>query len=116
MTISADRSPLERRVRIALVLLLAAVVSGGAIWWFVSRRPSGPVVRLAIVPAAYYLPLMVASDQKLFERHGLRSEVVSFNSNTDMINSLIKGETDVSALGSGGAFPLEATSPGKVRG
>lgn len=115
MSNNADRSPLERRVRITLVSLLVVVVGGAAIWWFASRPPSGPIVRLAIVPAAYYLPLMVANDQKMFERHGLRSEIVSFNSNTDMINSLIKGDTDVSALGSGGAFPLEAASPGKVR-
>jgi ABC-type nitrate/sulfonate/bicarbonate transport system substrate-binding protein len=102
-------------VRIALVSLTTVAVGGAAIWWFASRPPSGPIVRLAIVPAAYYLPLMVAHDQKLFERHGFRSTIESFNSNTDMINSLIKGDTDVSALGSGGAFPLEAISPGKVR-
>lgn len=67
------------------------------------------------VPAAYYLPLMVAQDQHLFEKYGLRSELTLKNNNNDMMNMLLHGDADVSALGSGGAFPLEAASPERVR-
>jgi NitT/TauT family transport system substrate-binding protein len=58
---------------------------------------------------------MVAHDQHLFEKHGLKSEVLVFNNTTDMMNALLHGDADVSGLGSGGVFPLETASPGRVR-
>jgi ABC-type nitrate/sulfonate/bicarbonate transport system substrate-binding protein len=73
------------------------------------------VVRMAAVKAAYYLPLMVAQDQHLFEKRGLKSDLLFFNSNNDMMNAFLHGEADISALGSGGAFSLEAASPGRIR-
>jgi ABC-type nitrate/sulfonate/bicarbonate transport system substrate-binding protein len=73
------------------------------------------VIRLAGVTAAFYLPLMVAHDEKLFAKYGYDSDLVLFNNNNDMMNSLLHGDADVSALGSGGAFALEAQSPGRVR-
>jgi ABC-type nitrate/sulfonate/bicarbonate transport system substrate-binding protein len=73
------------------------------------------IIRLAGVTAAFYLPLMVAHDEKLFEKYGYSSELTLFNNNNDMMNALLHGDADVSALGSGGAFALEAQSPGRVR-
>lgn len=72
-------------------------------------------VRLAGVPAAFYLPLMVAHDRNMFQEHGMKSELVLFNNNNDMMNALLHGDADVSGLGSGGAFALEAQSPRRVR-
>jgi ABC-type nitrate/sulfonate/bicarbonate transport system substrate-binding protein len=79
------------------------------------REDGAKVVRLAVVPSAFHLPLMVAHDRQLFAKHGLTSEVLVFNNTNDMMNALLHGDADVSGLGSGGVFPLEATSPGRVR-
>ena len=72
-----------------IVLLLGAVLS--------YRRYSGTkdrtqVVRLAGVPAAFYLPLMVAQDQAMFQDYGLKSELILFNNNNDMMNALLHGD------------------------
>jgi ABC-type nitrate/sulfonate/bicarbonate transport system substrate-binding protein len=107
------RSPRNRIILIIAVALLVATS-----WFFIQRRGvvvDKKVVRLAAVPAAYYLPLMVAHDRNLFSKYGLRSELILFNNNNDMMNALLHGDADVSGLGSGGAFSLEAQSPGKVR-
>jgi ABC-type nitrate/sulfonate/bicarbonate transport system substrate-binding protein len=100
------------------ILIFAVIVIAFSVWvvqkiWF-PPKPKG-VIRLAGVPAAFYLPLMVAHDQALFERYGLKSEIVLFNNNNDMMNALLHGDVDLSGLGSGGSFSLEAQSPGRVR-
>ncbi|MGA2770716.1 MAG: ABC transporter substrate-binding protein [Bryobacteraceae bacterium] len=111
----SSRSSLERRLRFSVLLtVLLAVFAIGA-WWWLRPQPLSGTVRLAAVPTAYYLPLMVAVDQHLFEKHGYKPSLVIFNNNNDMINALLRGDAEVSALGSGGAFALEATSPGRLR-
>lgn len=101
-----------------LTLTLAIVLVAGVFVLLLKRAPppeEKEVVRLAGVTAAYYLPLMVAHDKDLFAKYGLKSDLILFNNNNDMMNALLHGDADVSALGSGGAFSLEAQSPGKVR-
>jgi ABC-type nitrate/sulfonate/bicarbonate transport system substrate-binding protein len=73
------------------------------------------IIRLAGVTASFYLPLMVAHDENLFKAYGFSSDIRLFNNNNDMMNALLHGDADVSALGSGGAFALEAQSPGRVK-
>ena len=80
-----------------------------------TAQPLPRVVRLAVSQAAFYLPLLVAHDQKLFESHGLASDLVFFNNTNDVINAFLRGDAEVAAIGSGGVFALEAASPGRVR-
>ncbi len=104
-----------RRIGILIIAVLAVALA----IWVIQKVCIAPdvtgVVRLAGVPAAFYLPLMVAHDQAMFEQHGLKSELVLFNNNNDMMNALLHGDVDLSGLGSGGAFSLEAQSQGRVR-
>jgi NitT/TauT family transport system substrate-binding protein len=110
-----ERSALEKRVVVALigVVVLAAVSIG--LWFALRPQPVAGTIKMGAVPAAYYLPLMVAVDQKLFEKQGFKGDLTIFNNNNDMINALLRSEVQVSALGSGGAFPLQVASPGRIR-
>ena len=114
-----------RLLGIAGLALAATVAATGTLvllqpWRLVNvqLRPAQPlprVVRLAVSQAAFYLPLMVAYDQKLFESHGLASDLIFFNNTNDVINAFLRGDAEVAAIGSGGVFALEAASPGRVR-
>jgi ABC-type nitrate/sulfonate/bicarbonate transport system substrate-binding protein len=95
------------------VMILA--VASVALWFGLRPKPIVGTVRLGAVPAAYYLPLMVAVDQHLFEKYGYKGDLDVSNNNNEMINKLLRGEVQVSALGSGGAFPLQVASPGRIR-
>src|SRR5205809_336905 len=98
-----------RSPRNTTILIIAVAVLVATSWFFIQRREvvaDKKVVRLAAVPAAYYLPLMVAHDMGLFSKYGLRSELILFNNNNDMMNVLLHGDAEVSGLGSGGAFSL----------
>ncbi len=112
------KSRTNRRILAAGLLALALVL----IVVFVTRRKeaAGPPedqcrVRIAAVPAAFYLPLFVAHDQGFLSAAGCSSEVILFNSVNDQMTALLHGDAEVSGLGSGGAFALEAESPGRVR-
>jgi sulfonate transport system substrate-binding protein len=107
-----------KRIIVAVALLIVLFV-GAVIAWKLYKRTKPPrqdnVVHLAAVPAAFYLPLMVAHDQALFEKYGLKSDLKLYNNNNDMMNAVLHGDADLGGLGSGGAFPLEIASPGRVR-
>lgn len=100
-----------------LVGIIALLLSIFVPYWktLLNQNQSEQVVKLAIVRSAFYLPLMVAHDQKFFSKYNLKSEIVLFNNVNDMLNSLLKGDTDVTALGSGGAFALESKFPKRIK-
>lgn len=118
MVNSTDRSSSTKRIALTIGILLVLSV-GVIIGWKIYTRKQKPqepnVVHLAAVPAAFYLPLMVAHDQHLFEKYGLKSDLILYNNNNDMMNAVLHGDADLAGLGSGGAFPLEIASPGRVR-
>jgi NitT/TauT family transport system substrate-binding protein len=68
-------------------------------------------VKAGFVPAAYYLPFYVAIENGYFEEEGLQLEKIDFGSVSNQVNALIHGDIDITALGSGGGFPLEARQP-----
>lgn len=72
-------------------------------------------ITIAAVPAAFYLPLMVAHDQGFFEELGYTTDLVIFNSVNDQMNAVLRGDADLGGIGSGGLFALEAQSPGTVQ-
>src|ERR1035441_5683676 len=102
MTEKPERSPLENRIIFVLVgVTILAVVSLG-LWFWLRPKPIVGTIRLGVVPAAYYLPLMVAVDQHLFEKYGYKGDLDISNNNNEMINKLLRGEVQVSGVGSGG--------------
>jgi ABC-type nitrate/sulfonate/bicarbonate transport system substrate-binding protein len=110
-----ERSSIEKRLTRTIVAAAIVCLIVLGVWFVSSRLRDSRVVHLAGVKSAFYLPLMVAHDRNMFERFGLRSELDLFDDNVSMLNALIRKDADVSALGSGGAFPLEAASGGQFR-
>lgn len=72
-------------------------------------------VKAGFVPAAYYLPFYVAIENGYFAEEGLQLEKIDFGSVSDQVNALIHGDIDITALGSGGGFPLEAKQPNQFK-
>jgi len=72
-------------------------------------------VKAGFVPAAYYLPFYVAIENGYFEEERLQLEKIDFGSVSNQVNALIHGDIDITALGSGGGFPLEAKQPNQFK-
>lgn len=73
----------------ATILLLAFFLLG------CSTEPrSENVIKVGILPIEDSLPLVVASDEGLFTKHGLHVETISFNSALERDAALISGEID----------------------
>ena len=72
-------------------------------------------VKAGFIPAAYYLPFYVAIENDYFAEEGLQLEKIDFGSVSDQVNALIHGDIDITALGSGGGFPLEAKQPNQFK-
>lgn len=76
---------------------------------------SKPHIRISVSPAAFFLPLIVAHDERLFEKHGVASELIVLNSTSVALTYFLRGDAELTAVGSGGAFLLENESPGRFR-
>ena len=72
-------------------------------------------LKVGFVPAAFYLPLTVAMKKGFFAEEGFEPEYVRFESVNDQLLALVKGDIDVSAVGSAGGFALEARSPSSIK-
>jgi ABC-type nitrate/sulfonate/bicarbonate transport system substrate-binding protein len=71
------------------------------------------VAYLQIIPS---LPVFIAQEHKLFEKHGLRLKTVVLASSNDVVNSLVAGEADIlPAISIVPIIHLEIQSPGRVR-
>lgn len=94
---------------------LIAVGAAVALFFVFRPTPAPGQGKVGVVPAAYYLPVFVAREKGFFAEEGLDVEVVVFNSNSDMFTAFLKGDLDATGLGSAGAFPFEATEPGRIK-
>ncbi len=119
---------MTHRTRLLGIAGLAIAATIAATVTFVTLRPWRPVnvqrSRLNHFRASFVWPsrrrpstcrFWSRYDQKLFESHGLASDLVFFNNTNDVINAFLRGDAEVAAIGSGGVFALEAASPGRVR-
>lgn len=101
------------------VVGLAFVIIGFAIAFAGSgcerRQSSKPLLRLAVNPTAFFLPLFVAHDQGFFAKRGLESEILMLTSTGEATNAFLNGDAEVSALGAGGLFFLDEKSRGRVK-
>src|SRR5512147_563084 len=93
---------------LCLVIIVVATVR------LASRRNGR--VRIAYPPMLASLPVFVAQDQRIFQRHHLQAEVVSFSSSNDMVSGLVAGQVDVlPAVSLVPLLHLEIQHPGKFR-
>jgi ABC-type nitrate/sulfonate/bicarbonate transport system substrate-binding protein len=74
-----------------------------------------PVVRMGVVPAAYYLPVFVVQERGLLRKRGYTSKVEIFAKNTDMMDAFLEGNLEFTAQSSGTMFPLESRHPNRFR-
>jgi ABC-type nitrate/sulfonate/bicarbonate transport system substrate-binding protein len=100
------------RTRIVAALCLVIVVV--AVVRLTSRKPGR--VRIAYPPMLASLPVFVAQDQQMFQRHHMQAEVVPFSSSNDMVSGLVAGQVDVlPAVSLVPLLHLEIQHPGRFR-
>jgi NitT/TauT family transport system substrate-binding protein len=93
---------LNRRARIALLILLLGIVHGSAPAG--GAAPPAPLRVSYPAPTASQLPLWVAKERKLFDKHGAAVELVYVGSSSIAIAALFSGNLDVVAGGGVGGI------------
>jgi ABC-type nitrate/sulfonate/bicarbonate transport system substrate-binding protein len=120
----ALKSPFERRSDVMIItnlsrhrlVLLCACMSPVLIGVVGCGPPHPKKVRTAIVPSAYYLPLIVAKEERLLEKRGYEMEFLApFPSNTDMVEAFLTSRVDLTAQSALTMFQVEAKHPGNFR-
>ena len=101
--------------RSLVVLTMVAVAVLIAVLVYAFWPSEEKTVRAAFVPAGYYLPFLVAKDQRLFEEQGYRLELTRYNDNTQMISQFVNGHLDVAAQSAFTMFPTASRHPGVLR-
>ena len=102
----------KRTVCIAAVAGLVIILAASA---RLTARKNGRV-RIAYPPMLASLPVFVAQEQRMFQRHHLQAEVVSFSSSNDMVSGLVAGQVDVlPAVSLVPLLHLEIQHPGRFR-
>ncbi|MFH1848753.1 MAG: ABC transporter substrate-binding protein [archaeon] len=59
------------------------------------QEPSLKEIRVGVSPLMVMLPIFVADNQSLFEKHGLRAELIEFQTSASLFEALITGKIDV---------------------
>lgn len=102
-------------VIVACVLLLAVAV-------FLIMQPSVPaeedeVIKVAYLPVVQSLPLFVAVEEGMFEKEGLKVELVRIESPNQIIDALVSGNVDAGApsVAAGITGIVETRNPGSLK-
>jgi NitT/TauT family transport system substrate-binding protein len=107
---------------LAVIILMCLVGFG----FFISTRKKSESVPLAAqgpqsikigyMPFTTNWPVFIAMEQGIFEKHGLKVELVSFNSGVDAANAVVSNQVSAHAVNTFvDLFNLEARSPGRIK-
>lgn len=100
-----------KRSRFYCSILVAGILLAGC-----ARSENTAVVRIAYIPFSASLPLFVALDKQLFQKHGVQVEALQFPSSTAAVNALIAGQVDLSFNNNLDVlFSAEAARPGLIK-
>ncbi|HIH20403.1 TPA: ABC transporter substrate-binding protein [Candidatus Micrarchaeota archaeon] len=103
-------------VALAMVLTFFTLASTGALAGKTQNAGSEKeTLKVGFIPAAFYLPLYVAMEKGYFAEEGFDVKYVRFESVSDQVNALVKGDIDISGVGSAGGFAAESRSPGSLK-
>ncbi len=92
------------------IALILAVASCGP------NSNSGTVVRIGYLPIYVALPLFVAVERGLFADHGIKVELVRFESSPDIGTALLTGAVDVGAsVATSVVLSVESRDPGRLK-
>ncbi len=107
----------SKMYRLTIILLVVVAVPVAAtIWYTVPTAGKDYTVRVGYKRTSAYQIYLVAQSQRLFEKHGVTVEGVTFNSTDQMLQALALDRLDATAGGSlEVAASLAATSPGLLR-
>ena len=79
-----------RRVTAWLVCSMAILASA-------AYAQSGDPIKLAVGVDAAYVPMYLAKQRKLFEKHGANVEIVQFTQGGDSLDALVAGQVAIGA-------------------
>ena len=85
---------------IIILLVVVAVFVTATIWYVVSKAGKDYTVRVGYKRTSAYQIYLVAQSQRLFEKHGVNVEGVTFNSTDQMLQALALNRLDATAGGS----------------
>lgn len=101
---------------ILAAVVIAAVTALGYFGLQSTNKPSESVsVRIGQLPLIGNWPIYVAERQNYFQQSGIKIEYVNFQSSNQIMDALIRGDIDVSYLGSLPVLAAQTTEPNKVQ-
>jgi len=80
---------MKRSLLLYALLMVAFLVLGCS-----AEKPKPETIKVGILPIEDALPMVVASDEGIFSEHGLKVEIVSFNSALERDAALMAGDVD----------------------
>jgi len=80
---------MKRSLLLYALLIVAFLVLGCS-----AEKPKPETIKVGILPIEDALPMVVASDEGIFSEHGLKVEIVSFNSALERDAALMAGDVD----------------------
>lgn len=98
------------------VIILIAIILALFRPWHTPSVTALPVVRVAYLPIYVDLPLFVAQERGFFTKHGVKVEMLRFETSADMGSALVGERADAAAsIATNSALAIETRDPSRFR-